>query len=123
MKTAAARGSAIANCQVLPAHGMRTGAYYSCGGKPALLARSGVRVQVLCATRGEAGVPGLDPQQADLVREAVGADVMQVARGMGSDTCIAPAFLLAGLVYLPPPPEPRQPGSHATNRVCKRVAI
>ena len=98
---------------------MRTGAYYSRGGKPALLARRGVRVQVLCATLGEAGVPGLDPQQAGLVREAVGADVMQVARGMGSDTRIAPPFLLAGLVYLLPPPEPRQHGSHATNRVCK----
>ena len=42
---------------------------FRCGGTLALLARSGVLVQVLCATRGEAGAPGLDPQQAGLVRQ------------------------------------------------------
>ena len=43
---------------------------FRCGGTLALLTRCGVRVQVLCATHGEAGVPGLDPQQAGLVRQA-----------------------------------------------------
>jgi len=43
---------------------------FRCGGTLALLARRGVRVQVLCATRGEAGVPGLDLQQAGLLRQA-----------------------------------------------------
>ena len=37
---------------------------YRAGGTLALLARRGVRVWVLCATRGEAGVPGLAPEQA-----------------------------------------------------------
>jgi LmbE family N-acetylglucosaminyl deacetylase len=40
------------------------------GGTLALLARRGVRVWVLCATRGEAGVPGLAPEQAGQVRQA-----------------------------------------------------
>lgn len=43
---------------------------YRAGGTLALLAQSGVRVQVLCATRGEAGVPGLGPKRADRVRVA-----------------------------------------------------
>ena len=42
---------------------------FRCGGTLALLARRGVRVWVLCATRGEAGVPGLSPEQAGQVRE------------------------------------------------------
>ena len=42
---------------------------FRCGGTLALLARRGVRVHVLCATRGEAGVPGLTAQQAGQVRE------------------------------------------------------
>jgi LmbE family N-acetylglucosaminyl deacetylase len=40
------------------------------GGTLARLARLGVRVWVLCATRGEAGVPGLDPAQTGRMREA-----------------------------------------------------
>jgi len=43
---------------------------YRAGGTLALLARRGVRVWVLCATRGEAGVPGLAPEQAGPVRQA-----------------------------------------------------
>jgi len=52
---------------------------FRCGGTLALLARRGVRVWVLCATRGEAGVPGrsaersrrsLAPEQAGQVRQA-----------------------------------------------------
>ncbi len=44
---------------------------FRCGGTLALLARQGgVRVQVLTATRGEAGVPGLTSQQAGQVRQA-----------------------------------------------------
>ncbi len=43
---------------------------FRCGGTLALLGRRGVRVQVLCATRGEAGVPALDPQQAGALRQA-----------------------------------------------------
>jgi LmbE family N-acetylglucosaminyl deacetylase len=43
---------------------------FRCGGTLALLARRGVRVWVLCVTRGEAGVPGLDPEQVGQVREA-----------------------------------------------------
>jgi len=42
---------------------------FRCGGTLALLARRGVRVWVLCATRGEAGVSGLARQQAGQVRE------------------------------------------------------
>jgi N-acetyl-1-D-myo-inositol-2-amino-2-deoxy-alpha-D-glucopyranoside deacetylase len=42
---------------------------FRCGGTLALLARRGARVWVLCATRGEAGVPGLTAQQAGQVRE------------------------------------------------------
>jgi len=42
---------------------------FRCGGTLALLARRGIRVWVLCATRGEAGVPGLFPEQAGQVRE------------------------------------------------------
>jgi LmbE family N-acetylglucosaminyl deacetylase len=43
---------------------------FRCGGMLALLAQHGVRVWVLCATRGEAGVPGLTSQQAGQVRQA-----------------------------------------------------
>ena len=43
---------------------------YRAGGTLALLARRGVRVWVLCATRGERGVPGLSPEQAGRVRQA-----------------------------------------------------
>jgi len=43
---------------------------YRSGGTLTLLARCGVRVWVLCATRGEAGVPGLDPERAGRVRQA-----------------------------------------------------
>jgi len=42
---------------------------FRCGGTLALLARRGVRVWVLCATRGEAGVPGLPPERTGQVRE------------------------------------------------------
>jgi len=42
---------------------------FRCGGTLALLAQRGVRVHVLCATRGEAGVPGMTAQQAGQVRE------------------------------------------------------
>ena len=40
------------------------------GGTLAMLARWDVRVWVLCATRGEAGVPGLAPEQAGQVRQS-----------------------------------------------------
>ena len=43
---------------------------FRCGGTLARLARLGVRVDVLCATRGEAGVPGLDRAQTGQLREA-----------------------------------------------------
>jgi len=43
---------------------------FRCGGTLALLARQGVQVQVLCATRGEAGVPELEPEQAGQIRQA-----------------------------------------------------
>jgi len=43
---------------------------FRCGGTLALLARRGVRVWVLCATRGEAGVPGLPPEEAGRARQA-----------------------------------------------------
>jgi len=43
---------------------------FRCGGTLALLARRGVRVWVLCATRGEAGVADMDPQQAGQIRQA-----------------------------------------------------
>ncbi|MEA3338927.1 MAG: PIG-L deacetylase family protein [Chloroflexota bacterium] len=43
---------------------------FRCGGTLALLARRGARVWVLCATRGEAGVPGMTAQQAGQVRES-----------------------------------------------------
>jgi len=42
---------------------------FRCGGTLALLAQRGARVWVLCATRGEAGVPGMTAQQAGQVRE------------------------------------------------------
>jgi len=42
---------------------------YRAGGALAMLARRGVRVWVLCATRGEAGVSGLATEQAGQVRE------------------------------------------------------
>ncbi len=43
---------------------------FRCGGTLALLAQRGVQVWVLCATRGEMGVPGLPPEQAGQVRQA-----------------------------------------------------
>jgi LmbE family N-acetylglucosaminyl deacetylase len=43
---------------------------FRCGGTLALLARRGVRVHVLCATRGEAGIPEMAPQQAGWIRQA-----------------------------------------------------
>lgn len=43
---------------------------FRCGGTLARLARRGVRVHVLCATRGEAGIPDLDPEQTGRIREA-----------------------------------------------------
>jgi LmbE family N-acetylglucosaminyl deacetylase len=43
---------------------------FRCGGTLALLARQGVRVWVLCATRGEAGVPYMDPEETGRLREA-----------------------------------------------------
>lgn len=43
---------------------------FRCGGTLALLARRGVQVWVLCATRGEAGVANVDPQQAGQIRQA-----------------------------------------------------
>jgi len=43
---------------------------FRCGGTLALLARRGVRVWVLCATRGEAGVPNMDPEETGRIREA-----------------------------------------------------
>ena len=42
---------------------------FRCSGTLALLSRRGVRVWVLCATRGEEGVSGLAAQQAGQVRE------------------------------------------------------
>jgi LmbE family N-acetylglucosaminyl deacetylase len=43
---------------------------FRCGGTLALLAQQGVQVWVLCATRGEAGVPELEPEQAGQLRQA-----------------------------------------------------
>ena len=43
---------------------------FRCGGTLALLARRGVRVWLLCATRGEAGIPGASPEQAGRIRQA-----------------------------------------------------
>ena len=43
---------------------------FRCGGTLALLARRGARVHLLCATRGEAGVPELEPEQAGQIRQA-----------------------------------------------------
>ena len=43
---------------------------FRCGGTLALLARRGAQVWVLCATRGEAGVANVDPQQAGQIRQA-----------------------------------------------------
>ena len=43
---------------------------YRAGGTLALLARRGARVWVLCATRGEAGIPGMAPEQTGRVRQA-----------------------------------------------------
>jgi len=42
---------------------------FRCGGTLALLARRGIRVWVLCATRGEAGIPDMAPEQTAQVRE------------------------------------------------------
>lgn len=42
---------------------------FRCGGTLALLAQRDARVWVLCATRGEAGIPGMTAQQAGQVRE------------------------------------------------------
>lgn len=42
---------------------------YRAGGTLALLARRGVRVHVLCATRGEAGIPEMAPDEAGRVRQ------------------------------------------------------
>jgi len=60
---------------------------FRCGGTLALLAQRGVRVWVLCATRGEAGVPGLDPEQAGRVRQA---ELECACRALGIET---PRFL------------------------------
>jgi len=43
---------------------------YRAGGTLALLAQKGVQVWVLCATRGEWGIPELRPQEAGKVRQA-----------------------------------------------------
>ena len=43
---------------------------YRAGGTLALLAQWGVRVHVLCATRGEAGIPEMAPDEAGKVRQA-----------------------------------------------------
>ncbi len=43
---------------------------FRCGGTLALLTRQGAQVSVLCATRGEAGVPELEPEQAGQLRQA-----------------------------------------------------
>jgi len=43
---------------------------FRCGGTLALLARRGVQAQVLCATRGQGGVPELEPEQAGHIRQA-----------------------------------------------------
>jgi len=43
---------------------------FRCGGALALLARRGAQVWVLCATRGEAGIADVEPQQAGQIRQA-----------------------------------------------------
>jgi len=43
---------------------------YRAGGTLALLARRGVRVWVLCTTRGQAGIPEMAPDEAGRVRQA-----------------------------------------------------
>lgn len=57
------------------------------GGTLAQLSRLGVRVWVLCATRGEAGVSGLDPAQAGRLR---GAELQCACRALGIEP---PRFL------------------------------
>lgn len=42
---------------------------FRCGGTLALLALRGVRVHALCATRGEAGIPEMAPEQAGGIRQ------------------------------------------------------
>ena len=42
---------------------------FRCGGTLVRLVRQGVQVWVLCATRGEAGIPDLGPEQAGRIRE------------------------------------------------------
>src|SRR3989304_477838 len=53
---------------------------FRCGGTLALLARRGGRVWVLCATRGEAGVPDMDPEGPGRIREA---DLQFACRALG----------------------------------------
>jgi len=60
---------------------------FRCGGTLALLARQGVQVQVLCATRGEAGVPELEPDQAGQLRQT---ELECACRALGIQ---APRFL------------------------------
>ena len=43
---------------------------YRAGGTLALLAQEGARVWVLCATRGEKGIPKLTPEEAGEIRQA-----------------------------------------------------
>lgn len=51
---------------------------YRAGGTLARLARRGVRVQLLCATRGEWGIPRLPPQKAGAIREKELANACQI---------------------------------------------
>jgi len=60
---------------------------YRAGGTLALLARRGVQIWVLCATRGEMGVPGLPPEQAGQVRQA---ELQCACRALGIEP---PCFL------------------------------
>ena len=60
---------------------------FRCGGTLALLARQRVQVQVLCATRGEAGVPELEPDQAGQLRQT---ELECACRALGIQ---APRFL------------------------------
>ena len=60
---------------------------YRAGGTLALLARRGVRVHVLCATRGEAGIPEMAPAEAGQVRQA---ELESACRALGIEP---PRFL------------------------------
>jgi LmbE family N-acetylglucosaminyl deacetylase len=60
---------------------------FRCGGTLALLARQGVQVWVLCATRGEAGIRDMGPEETGRLREA---ELQCACRALGTEP---PRFL------------------------------